>query len=131
MLCFLHIEWYGNNRQYVHLLRFLCILANPPVNVRVSQESSSSLRVQWEHSCDGPPTTHYLINYISFESDYTLITNRSIIVHTSSIFAIIANVRLPAGSIHTVIVIAVYRVIIVPSKPAHFHLCKCKHTVTF
>ena len=87
--------------------------------------------MQWEHSCDGPPTTHYLINYISFESDFTLITNQSIIVHKSSILAIIVNLHnIPAGSIHTVIVIAVHGRISVSSKPAHLHICKQTLIVT-
>ena len=96
-----------------YCLCFSCLViapVNPPQNVMLFQESSDSLRVTWNHPCDGPPATHYLITYVGvqFGVDFSTNQQQSLIVSKENTSAMIEDLNLTAGSMYIVAVTSVF-----------------------
>ena len=108
-------------------------VASPPRNVILSQESSNSLEVTWDHPCDGPPTTHYLITYICVQFGTAFSTDQpqlAITVPRTNTSAVLINLDLSAGSMYIVVVTSVSAETTAPSEMAWIHMRKYTYNMT-
>ena len=106
---------------------FLVMVAvNPPRNVILSQESSSSLQVTWDHPCDGPPATHYLVIFMCIQFVTALSTNQqqSLSVSRENTSTVIENTPLIVGNVYIVIVISVFNDVSNASELVPIHIRK-------
>ena len=100
----------------LHLI--VIVTVNPPQNVIISQESSNSLQVTWDHPCDGPPAIHYLITYICVQFGTAFSTNQeqSLTVPKENTSTIIENLPLTVGNVYIVAVTSVFNNVSTASK---------------
>jgi hypothetical protein len=112
------------------------VTVNPPRNVILSQESSSSLQVTWDHPCDGPPAIHYLITYICIQLGAAFSTNKeqSLSVPRENTSTIIENFPLTVGNIYIVVVTSVFNNVSTASEQVSIHIhvpkCSCPPVIT-
>ena len=100
----------SNHCFFLLSLLFILVTANSPwpVNVKLAQESQTSLRVTWEHSCEGPPDIHYSISYMFVQTGMAFtIRQETITVDRMDTSITITNLLLIPGSIHIVVVSSV------------------------
>ena len=102
------------------------VAVNPPQNVNISQESSNSLQVTWDHPCDGPPAIHYLITYICIQLGAAFSTNKeqSLSVPRENTSTIIENFPLTVGNIYIVVVTSVFNNVSTASEQVSIHIRK-------
>ena len=100
-------------------------IASTPLNVTLSQESSSSISVTWDHPCSGPPANHYVISYLFVQSGTEFLTHssKSQILPKTNTSTVFGDVHFSHGSIHMVVVTSVSHV--EASKLEYMHICKC------
>ena len=99
---------------------------NPPQNVNLSQESSNSLQVTWNHPCDGPPATHYVITYtlVQFGGDFSTNPKQSLIVSRDNTSTVIEDLPLTVGNIYIVAVTSVFNNVSSASELVPIHIRK-------
>ena len=111
-----------------HIVTLFSIIAivkvNRPQNVILSQESSSSLQVTWDHPCDGPPATHYLITIICVQFDIAVSTNQqhSLTVARENTSAIVEDLSLIVGNVYAVVVTSVFNSVSAASELVPIHI---------
>ena len=111
---------------YSFVLHLVIVAVNPPQNITLSQESSNSLQVTWDHPCDGPPAIHYLITYICVQFGTALSTNQqqSLTIPRENTSTTIENLSLTVGNVYIVVVTSVFNNVSTASELVPIHIRK-------
>ena len=117
-----HIMWF----HCCFVLHAVIVQVNPPQNVILSQESSDSIQVVWDHPCDGPPATHYLITIACVQFGTAMSTNQehSLTVPRENTSTILQDLSLTAGNLYIVAVTSVFNDVSTASELVPIHICK-------
>ena len=118
-----HITWL----HCYFVLHSVIVQVNPPQNVVLSQESSDSLQVTWDHPCDGPPAAHYLITiYACVQFGIAVSTNQehSLTVPRENTSTILQDLSLTAGNLYIVAVTSIFNNVSTASELVSIHICK-------
>ena len=101
------------------------VTVSPPVNVKLAQESQTSLRVTWEHSCESPPDTHYSISYMFVQTGIAFSTRQdAITVDRMDTSTTITGLDLVPGSVHIVVVSSISDDVSAASELVQLAMCK-------